>query len=160
MVKLRATVSCHSPTSSKLHVSFLANPSECRWCCLCDATVSKKYCVFPITPSLLRQILQMALRAFPSNKLSLSLQCPWNIFSSSPTSANAFLLHSHLQIPSSILLVVSAFSVAFPHFHPPSFPLARSTLSPSFSTYLCVCACGTQALVVIFQAAAQKIGLS
>lgn len=167
MVKLKATVLCRSPTFP----NFIAPSSHCRSWSLCEALVSKNIVFFQSHHPCCDKSSKWHDGPFHQT----NCLCPFGaleiFFSSCPTSANTFLLHSHLQIPSSILLAVSAFPVqlcSLPSFpsavflaRPPVFSLpARSTLFPSFSTYLCVCACGTRALVVIFQAAAQKIGLS
>lgn len=155
----------------KLYCSFLTGPSHCRSWSLCEALVSKKIVFFQSHHPCCDKSAKWHDEPFHQT----NCLCPFGAL-------EIFFPHLQLpQIPScythtckfphqscSQFPLFPYSSAAFPHFHPPSFSLgtpffslpARSTLSPSFSTYLCVCACGTRTLVVIFQAAAQKIGLS
>lgn len=183
MVKLEATGSFYLPSFIHFIIpSLLDLAGSCcismllclrpSWGCFCFT----KYCVFPnhtvsATINWLNEItLSLSVK---QTRLSLSVLCPCNIFFFHLPLPQTFLLHSHLQILSSIVLRVPLYfrfpytSVAFSHFHClPSCRLSAGplflsvTLYPHLSPHTCVFVCGTWVLVVIFQAAAQKIGLS
>lgn len=153
-----------------LYCSFLTGPSHCRSWSLCVALVSKNIVFFQSYHPCCDKSSKWhdgpfhqtnclcpfgALEIFfPHLQLPQIPSCYTHTCKFPHQSCSQFPLFRTAPQPS--LISICRLSRSAPRFSLP----ARSTLSPSFSTYLCVCACGTRALVVIFQAAAQKIGLS